>query len=122
MYTWEFIPGISFGKEESHSFIQANNGMTGQTWYFKYRPDQFFYSRKPLIQLFQETGLLVRSLNYISKIVDVIFLEKFHSGIQCISQLYSKARYYRTVSLCAIYEMLPWGYKLGSWIRRVTNY
>lgn len=44
-HTWAFIPGISYGKEGSHSFIQAINGMTGQTWYFKFRPDQFFYSR-----------------------------------------------------------------------------
>ncbi|MBE0662926.1 MAG: hypothetical protein IH597_10710 [Bacteroidales bacterium] len=44
-HTWAFIPGVSFGKNDSHSFIQVINGMTGQTWYFKYKTDQFSYSR-----------------------------------------------------------------------------
>jgi tocopherol cyclase len=44
-HTWAFIPGISFGSDGSHSFIQAINGMTGQTWYFKYPADSFEYTQ-----------------------------------------------------------------------------
>jgi tocopherol cyclase len=44
-HTWAFIPGISFGKDGSHSFIQAINCMSGETWYFKYPVDMFSFSR-----------------------------------------------------------------------------
>lgn len=43
-HTWAFIPGISYGKGGSHSFIQAINGMTGDTWYFKYELSDFNFS------------------------------------------------------------------------------
>lgn len=43
-HTWAFIPGISYGKNQSHSFIQVINGMTGETWYFKYEPSAFNFS------------------------------------------------------------------------------
>jgi tocopherol cyclase len=45
-HSWAFIPGISFGENAKHSFIQVINGMSGKTWYFKYTTDQFSYSRK----------------------------------------------------------------------------
>jgi tocopherol cyclase len=40
-HTWAFIPGISHGKNNSHSFIQAINGKTGQTYYFNYEAQEF---------------------------------------------------------------------------------
>ncbi len=43
-HTWAFIPGISRGENNSHSFIQAINGKTGQTWYFRYEPEAFEFS------------------------------------------------------------------------------
>lgn len=45
-HTWAFIPGVSYGKGGSHSFIQAINGMTGDTWYFKYELSDFNFSEK----------------------------------------------------------------------------
>jgi len=43
-HTWAFIPGISYGGNQNHSFIQVINGMTGETWYFKYEPSAFSFS------------------------------------------------------------------------------
>ena len=43
--TWAFIPGISLNNNDSHSFIQAINGTTGETWYCKYPAESFSCSR-----------------------------------------------------------------------------
>lgn len=45
-YSMSFIPGISITAADSHSFVQAINGKTGQTWYFRFPPEAFKYSRK----------------------------------------------------------------------------
>jgi hypothetical protein len=39
-----FIPGISLSGNDSHSFVQAINGKTGETWYFRYPVEAFTYS------------------------------------------------------------------------------
>lgn len=41
-----FIPGISINGADSHSFVQAINGKTGQTWYFRYPLEDFKYDAK----------------------------------------------------------------------------
>jgi tocopherol cyclase len=41
-----FIPGISLAAGDAHSFVQAIDGKTGQTWYFRYPPEAFTFSRK----------------------------------------------------------------------------
>ena len=39
-----FIPGISLSGNDSHSFVQAINGKTGRTWYYRYPLEAFIYS------------------------------------------------------------------------------
>lgn len=41
---WAFIPGVSLSPGDDHSFVQAINGSTGQSWYFRYPIDAFSYS------------------------------------------------------------------------------
>ena len=43
-HSWAFIPGISLNGTDSHSFVQAINGKTGQTWYFRYPVESFHFS------------------------------------------------------------------------------
>ncbi len=43
--SWAFIPGISLSKEDEHSFVQAINGKTGDTWYFRFPLNAFSYSK-----------------------------------------------------------------------------
>jgi tocopherol cyclase len=43
--SWAFIPGISLSKNDEHSFVQAINGKTGNTWYFRYPLNEFNYSK-----------------------------------------------------------------------------
>lgn len=45
-HTWAFIPGVSLADGDDHSFVQAINGKTGQSWYFRYPLDAFSYSEK----------------------------------------------------------------------------
>jgi len=57
-----FIPGISLNGADSHCFVQAINGKTGQTWYFRFPPKAFKYSRKGFWvsvgpNLFSEKGI-----------------------------------------------------------------
>lgn len=33
---WAFIPGISLNRNSAHAFVQALNGITGESWYFTY--------------------------------------------------------------------------------------
>ncbi|MBW6497127.1 MAG: hypothetical protein K0B09_01930 [Bacteroidales bacterium] len=42
-HSMAFIPGISVNGTDSHSFVQAINGKTGQTWYFRYPLEAFKY-------------------------------------------------------------------------------
>jgi hypothetical protein len=60
-HVWSFIPGISLTKNDSHSFIQAINGITGYSEYISYNIDEFKWDKK--------------SLNL--KIGNSIFTEKF---------------------------------------------
>ncbi len=39
-----FIPGISLSGNDNHSFVQAIDGKTGQSWYFRFPVDAFRYS------------------------------------------------------------------------------
>lgn len=40
-----FIPGISLAGEDAHAFVQAIDGKTGKTWYFRYPLEDFAYSK-----------------------------------------------------------------------------
>jgi tocopherol cyclase len=43
-HCWSFIPGISLVGSDTHSFVQAINGTTGETWYFRYAAEDFQFS------------------------------------------------------------------------------
>lgn len=43
---YSFIPGISLSPGDRHSFIQVINGITGETWYFRYGEELFKADRK----------------------------------------------------------------------------
>ena len=43
-YCWSFIPGISLISGDAHAFVQAINGKTGDTWYFRYPLESFSFS------------------------------------------------------------------------------
>lgn len=45
-HSWAFIPGMSLSPNDDHAFVQAINGKTGQTWYFRYPLEAFSYSKK----------------------------------------------------------------------------
>lgn len=45
-HAWAFIPGISLHSADKHAFVQAINGKSGQTWYFRFPLEMFLYSRK----------------------------------------------------------------------------
>ncbi len=45
-FSMVFIPGISMTSEDSHAFVQAIDGKTGRTWYFRYRLEEFSYSNQ----------------------------------------------------------------------------
>lgn len=78
-HSWAFIPGISISRTDSHSFVQAINGKTGQTWYFRYPFGAFKYSSKGFyvaigpnvfsekslqLDLHNETGFFKGNLNF----------------------------------------------------------
>ncbi|MFO7722076.1 MAG: tocopherol cyclase family protein [Bacteroidales bacterium] len=44
-HSWSFIPGISLTKEQSHAFVQAINGTTGKTFYFRFDISQCSFLR-----------------------------------------------------------------------------
>ena len=46
---WAFIPGISLHGKNRHAFVQAINGNTGQTWYFKYPLSSFQYAHQDFL-------------------------------------------------------------------------
>ncbi len=41
---FSFIPGISLTRNDPHAFVQAIEGNSGQTWYFRYPTDAFRYA------------------------------------------------------------------------------
>jgi len=41
---WSFIPGVSLVEEDTHAFVQAINGQTGDTYYFRYPAEEFSFS------------------------------------------------------------------------------
>jgi tocopherol cyclase len=41
-----FIPGISLVGNNAHAFVQAINGSTGDTFYFRFPPESFSFSKK----------------------------------------------------------------------------
>ncbi len=43
--TWSFIPGIAIAENNTHAFVQAINGKTGETYYFSFKPDVFRFSK-----------------------------------------------------------------------------
>ncbi|OGU60696.1 MAG: hypothetical protein A2X64_07925 [Ignavibacteria bacterium GWF2_33_9] len=45
-YCWSFIPGVSLVGENAHSFIQAINGKSGETYYFRFPAEDFSFSNK----------------------------------------------------------------------------
>lgn len=45
-YCWSFIPGVSLVGENAHSFIQAINGKTGETYYFRFPAEEFSFSKE----------------------------------------------------------------------------
>jgi tocopherol cyclase len=47
-HVWSFIPGISLTKDDSHSFIQVINGISGDSEYISYKLDEFTWDKKSL--------------------------------------------------------------------------
>lgn len=45
-HCWSFIPGVSLVGDNAHSFVQAINGTTGETFYFTYKLEEFSFSNK----------------------------------------------------------------------------
>lgn len=43
---WSFIPGVSLVRGDSHAFVQAINGQTGETHYFQFPADAFTFSSR----------------------------------------------------------------------------
>lgn len=43
--SWSFIPGISMTGKNSHAFVQAIDGTTGKTFYFRFDISQFSFLR-----------------------------------------------------------------------------
>jgi tocopherol cyclase len=41
---WSFIPGVSLVDGDTHAFVQAINGQTGDTFYFRYPGSEFSFS------------------------------------------------------------------------------
>jgi len=44
-HTWSFIPGVSLHQKDHHAFIQAIDGKTGETWYFRFPAESFVFSK-----------------------------------------------------------------------------
>jgi tocopherol cyclase len=44
-HCWSFIPGVSLVGKDAHSFVQAINGRTGETYYFNYPLNEFQFSK-----------------------------------------------------------------------------
>ncbi len=42
---WSFIPGISLVGKNAHAFVQVINGSTGDTYYFRFPPEEFSFSK-----------------------------------------------------------------------------
>jgi len=47
-HVWSFIPGVSLVKNDPHAFIQAIDGVNGNSEYFTYSLSDFSWSRKSL--------------------------------------------------------------------------
>lgn len=60
---WAFIPGVSLSPGDDHSFVQAINGRTGQSWYFRYPIEAFSYSSKSFFIRIGENTFSSSSLN-----------------------------------------------------------
>ena len=45
-HSYAFIPGVSLASGDDHSFVQAINGKTGESWYLRFPVDAFTYSKK----------------------------------------------------------------------------
>ncbi len=45
-HSFAFIPGISLASGDDHSFVQAINGKTGESWYIRFPLEAFSYSNK----------------------------------------------------------------------------
>ena len=45
VHCWSFIPGISMVGDNAHAFIQAINGSNGKTYYFRFSPEEFLFSK-----------------------------------------------------------------------------
>jgi tocopherol cyclase len=70
-HVWSFIPGVSLTKNDSHAFIQAINGFTGESHYINYPLDEFTWSSEKLY-------LKIGSSVFTDKYIDLsIHNEKF---------------------------------------------
>jgi len=47
-HVYALIPGISLSRDDKHAFIQKIDGITGETEYFTYKPEEFEASRKEM--------------------------------------------------------------------------
>ncbi len=47
-YVYSFIPGVALTSHDPHAFIQVINGITGETDYISYPPDQFIWEKNSL--------------------------------------------------------------------------
>jgi tocopherol cyclase len=43
-HVWSFIPGISLVRGNTHAFVQAINGQSGETLYFRFPAEDFMFS------------------------------------------------------------------------------
>lgn len=66
-FVYAFIPGVSLAKNDSHSFIQIINGITGDTQYVAYPKEKFQFERD---RLEVRVGDSVFTENYIELHID----------------------------------------------------
>lgn len=45
-HCWSFIPGISLVKDDAHAFVQAINGNSGETCYFRFPASEFLFANE----------------------------------------------------------------------------
>lgn len=68
-HSWAFIPGLSLNRDDNHSFVQAIDGKTGKTWYFRYPKEDFRFSPGDFSiavgpNLFSQKGMVVNLENH----------------------------------------------------------
>lgn len=83
-HVWSFIPGISINDNETHSFIQVINGITGKSEYISYPVESFKWDKQ---KVFIKIGDSVFTDKYIDLKInsDNINIEGHIDFINCIN-------------------------------------